>query len=149
MFDCTDDYPDWLLEQRGKRYRAANQRGVYFKRSTLIVKYARHLKAQAKPVTHDAIRAMLRFVERDYSMHADQISAALAGLYANGTIPKMPNGRPIVIDGQNFPSARSAAEALGISPQTVLNRIASARPKWDGWTYETVLGTVPVATDTE
>ena len=134
MFKDAYDYPDDLIQQRGKRYRAANQTGPYFKRSTLIVKFARHLKAQGKPVTHNAIKAMLTFMDRGYSLNADQISRALAGLYSNGTIPRMPNGRPVVIEGKNFTSARSAAEALGLSPQTVLNRIASARPQWAGWT---------------
>lgn len=143
MLENADKYPAWLIEQRGKQYRAANHTGVYFRRSTLIINFAEHLKEQGRPITLEAIRAMLQFVERGYSLHTDQISRALAGMYKNNTIPKMPNGRPVTIDGEQYPSARSAAEAYGISPQTVLNRIGNDRPKWAGWTWQTVPGAVP------
>lgn len=144
MFDPTSEYPKWLIEQRDRRYRGrATERG-FKNRFTLTRLYADHLVKEGKPVTFEAIRAMLQFLNRDYKLGPQQISAALAIKYARkkNPLPKMPNGCPVSIDGAKYPSARSAADALCISPQTVLNRIASSRPKWAAWTRETVLGSV-------
>lgn len=84
-------------------------------------------------MTLDVIRDMLRFVDRGYSLSADQISRALAPLYKQGTIAKHANGSPVIIEGRRYRSIRAASEAEGVSPQTVINRIASDAGAWVGW----------------
>ena len=151
MFDTYSEYPNWLLEQRGRRYRGRATDAGFLNRFTLTRRYADHLMKEGKPVTFEAIREMLHFVNRGYNLGPQQISAALASRYArtDNPLPKMLNGRPVWIEGIQYPSSRSAAEALGIAPQTVLNRIASAKPKWNGWKRQAVLNSVSVITDTE
>lgn len=129
MIGNDDEWPDWLVQQRGKRRRQPG----YFSRRELTRRWVKHLRSQGLAVDHAAMRRMLAFVDRGYSLKPDQISRALAGFYKSGTVAKMPNGKPVIIDGTSYPSARSAAEALGISPQTVLNRLASTDPQWVGW----------------
>ena len=128
------DYPDWILEQRGRRHRDGDELG-YLNRNKLIRRYARHLQTQGGRPTFAAIRSMLAFVDRGYSLRADQISRALAPLYRSkdAPLPKAPNGWPVSIEGKDYRSARSAAEAVGLSVQTVLRRVASDSPKWARW----------------
>jgi hypothetical protein len=128
-----EKWPDWLVKQRGKAYRAPG----YMSRRLLIREWVSHLKATDCNVTHSAIRNMLLFVDRGYSLKPDQISFALKGHYRSGAVPKMPNGRPVMVDGEAFLSARAAAARLRVSPQTVLNRIASSDERWSGWRLAT------------
>lgn len=136
MSDALKTFLIDIESQRGVRYR----NGAYGKlggnwenRDTLVRRYADHLSAHGRAVTIDSIREMLVAVDRGYSLNADQISRALASRYRQGRIAKQANGDPVLIDGQRYKSARSAADDLGISPQTVLNRIRSEREKWQGW----------------
>lgn len=136
MLDSTSEYPQWLVEQRQWRYRGRSSDPRFKSRRNLTRRYVDHLMEIGQPVTFEAIRSMLKYLNRDYKLGPQQISGDLTVKYArkDNPLPKMPNGCPVSIDGAAYPSARSAAEALGISPQTVLNRIASARPQWTGWT---------------
>ena len=136
MFDPASEYPQWLIEQRQLRYRGRASDPRFKSRRNLTRRYVDHLMEIGEPVTFQAIRKMLTYLSRDYKLGPQQICGDLASRYArkSNALPKMPNGRPVSIEGAEYTSARSAAEALGISPQTVLNRIASARPKWTGWT---------------
>lgn len=128
------DFPDWVIDQRGRRYRDGSEIG-YLNRTKLIRRYARHLQNQGDQPTFAAIRAMLIFVDRGYSTKPDQISRALSSLYRSKVepLPKAQNGWQVAIDGKDYASARGAAEELGISVQTVLRRIASNVPKWSNW----------------
>ena len=123
--------------------------GTWLDRDTLVRKFASHLVASGSPVTIAAIRDMLRFVDRGYSLRTDQISRALAPLYASQKVARYPNGAPVLVDGDEYPSIRAAAEAKRISPQTVINRIASDSPQWTGWqrveTRSAVLSAVSVS----
>lgn len=128
------DFPDWIIEQRGRRHRDGSELG-YLNRNRLVRRYARHLQSNGQPPTFAAIRSMLAFVDRDYSMKADQISRSLGPLYRSTDSPlaKAQNGWLVSIEGRSYRSARSAAEELGVSVQTVLRRIASDRPEWALW----------------
>lgn len=130
-------FPDWLIEQKGRRYRDG-AKGKYLGRDTLVRRYARHLQSLGEPVTHAAIRSMLAYVDRGYSMKADQISRALSALYhsEDRPLPKAQNGWPVTIEGRQYASARAAAEGQGISVQTVLRRVASAESRWSEWLRE-------------
>lgn len=135
MPHAEQEYPVWIVEQRGRRHRDGNDAG-YRNRNWLIRKYALHLQAEGRSPTFAAIRAMLRFVNRGYSLKADQISRALAPLYRSKTKPiaMAQNGWLVEIEGRAYPSARVASEAVGVSVQTVLRRIASDREEWSRWT---------------
>jgi hypothetical protein len=137
MDDPDADYPEWLINQRGVAYRGSDKivagSGPWQNRNRLVRRYARELAAGGRPVTLDVIRDMLRFVDRGYSLSADQISRALAPLYKQGTIAKHANGSTVIIEGRRYRSIRAAAEAEGVSPQTVINRIASDAVAWVGW----------------
>ncbi|KQM12985.1 hypothetical protein ASE49_13370 [Novosphingobium sp. Leaf2] len=76
---------------------------------------------------------MLRYVDRGYSLKADQISRALRNRYADETVPRYTNSTTVVIEGQQHRSIRAAAEVHDVSPQTVINRIKSKDAKWKGW----------------
>ena len=123
------NWPEWLVQQRDKRRRQPG----YFSRRALTRRWVKELKANGREVTHDAIREMLAFLDRGYSLKPDQISRSLAGFYKSGAVSRMPNGHLVKIEGQCYPSARAAAEAHSVSPQTVLNRTASTDPKWSAW----------------
>ena len=145
MLDPSSEFTKELIKQREWKYRGRATEAGFKGRDSLTKRYANHLVKEGKPVTFEAIRAMLQFLNRGYSLGPQQISAALASQYhrEKNPLPKMPNGKPVCIEGAEYPSARSAAEALGISPQTVLNRIASTKPTLTGWTHKTVLHPVP------
>ncbi len=145
MLDDTSDFPELLEKQRGWQYRGRATEAGFVSRSSMTKRYVEHLMEIGHPVDFETIRRMLKYLDRGYELGAQQICADLTLKYhrKDNPLPKMPNGKPVCIEGAEYPSARSAAEALGISPQTVLNRIASPRPKWTGWTHRTVLHTVP------
>lgn len=128
------EFPDWVIKQRGRQHRDGSELG-YLNRNRLIRRYARHMQSEGQLPTFAAIRSMLAFVDRGYSMKADQISRALSPLYRSkdAPLPKAPNGWPVSIEGRSYRSARSAAEEVGVSVQTVLRRIASKRPEWAQW----------------
>lgn len=132
-----DDFPEWLRNQRGIRYRGQDQippgKGPWLNRNKLIRRYADDLIAANQPVSLEAIRAMLRFVDRGYSLNADQIGRALRSRYADGRVPKFTNATGVVIDGRRYRSIRAAATGESVSPQTVINRIESKRHEWRGW----------------
>jgi len=134
MSDAEEEYPDWIVEQRGRRYRGG-ENARFRNKARLIRQYALHLQAEGRTPTFEAIRSMLRFLDRGYSLKADQISRALAPLYRSKSYPvhKAQNGWLVQIEGKAYPSARTASEAMGVSVQTVLRRIASARPEWSKW----------------
>lgn len=129
MAEDGKDYPPWLVAQRGKPYRSPG----YLNRNSLIRRYALHVRGLGRDVAFEEIRQMLRFVDRGYSPEASQISRALAPLYRSGKVAKAPKGAAVSIDGAPYASSRAAAEAFGISPQTVLNRIRSDQARWRGW----------------
>lgn len=137
MKDEGPAYPEWLINQRGMRYRSQGQislgAGGWFDRDTLVGKYADHLLALGEPVTLTTIRSMLRFVDRGYSLKADQIGRALRSRYADGRIPKFTNASTVVIDGRRYGGIRVAATREGVSPQTVINRVKSDKREWKGW----------------
>lgn len=129
MAEEAKGYPSWLVAQRGKPYRSPG----YLNRNSLIRRYALHVRESGRDIGFEEVRQMLQFVDRGYSLEASQISRALAPLYRSGKLAKAPNGAPVSIDGTTYPSNRAAAGALGISPQTVINRIRSDRAIWKGW----------------
>jgi hypothetical protein len=127
----TDSWPAWLVEQRRFPARA---KGAWSRRE-LTRRWVKHLLDHDRPVTHDAIREMLRFVDRGYSLEPDQISRSLHGFFESGRVTKMPNGRPLIVDGIHYPSALQASEAHGVTRQTVLNRAASEDQRWRDWQF--------------
>lgn len=134
MVEADEEYPAWIVDQRGRKHRDGDDAG-YLNRSKLIRRYALHLQSKGRAPTFDAIRSMLQFVDRGYSLKADQISRALSPLYRSKTsrIPKAQNGWAVEIEGRTYSSARAASEAVGVSVQTVLRRIASDRAEWSRW----------------
>jgi len=105
-------------------------------RLRMIRRYADELSAAGRPVTTEVIRKMLTYLDRGYSLKADQIGFALRQRYANGAVAKYTNSTAVVIEGKRHRSIRAAAEAEGVSPQTVINRIRSNDPKWRRWRRE-------------
>lgn len=103
--------------------------GPYTRKSTLIVKYAKKLVVQRKPVTHNAIMAMLDKERPGHRTYPTEISAAL-----KKTIPKAKRARTgygVKVDGRVYPSIRAAARAKDISMETVRKRIVNPNcPKW-------------------
>src|SRR3990167_1373686 len=137
MSEENDRYPDWLRKQRGFRYRGHDQipsgSGPWMNRTRITRRYADALVAAGQPVTIDVVREMLRYLDRGYSLKPDQIGFALRSRYADDTITKYTNATAVVIDGERHRGIRAAAEALGVSPQTIINRIESADLKWERW----------------
>lgn len=122
--------PTKLQSQRGLTSSDAD----YLNRTSLVRRYAKHLIDQGERVTLDKVRELLVWVDRGYSLKADQIAFALRGYYERGEVDRYSsNGQPVLIDGTRFSTVRKAGQSLGISPQTVLNRIKSDRPEWAGW----------------
>jgi hypothetical protein len=101
---------------------------LYRRKSTLIVEHARKLVAEGKPVTHDAIMAMLDKERPKHRTYPTEISRALK------SIPKAKRARTgygVKADGAIYPSVRAAARAKGVAMETVRKRIASPNfPKW-------------------
>lgn len=129
----SDFVEAFLAEQRVEPGKTWRGHGAWTGRDTLVRRYADALSKAGLPATFDAIREMLSATGRGYSLAPDQISRALASRYARKAIPKQPNGRPVVVEGERFRSALAAAERHGVARQTVLNRINSPRPQWAGW----------------
>lgn len=133
-------YPEWLRNQRGFRYRGHGQFpsgfGPWMNRTRIIRRYADEFSTAGQLVTIKMIREMLIYLDRGYSLKADQIGFALRGRYSSHTIAKYTNATTVVIDRQRHRSIRAAAETLGVSPQTVINRINSQDRKWKGWRRE-------------
>lgn len=102
-------------------------------RLRIIRRYADELSAAGRPVTIEVIREMLTYLDRGYSLKADQIGFALRQRYVNGAVAKYTNSTAVVIEGRRHRSIRAAAQAEGISPQTVINRIRSNDAKWKRW----------------
>lgn len=137
MLKIEQIYPDWLRAQCGVRYRGEQWKALgtagWQNRDNLIRKYAMYLQSLGRPVTLDALREMLQFVDRGYSLGADQISRALARLYARGELPRYPNGATVRVGDREYRSIRQAAREFKISPQTVINRSNSSKDEWGSW----------------
>lgn len=127
----VDAYPDWLLSQKGL---ARGDKGR-LSRLRLIREYAKHLLQQDREVTLDVIREMLTFVDRGYSLKADQIGFALAPYYRNGQVQRHTNSSAVMVDGLLYRGLRAAAKAKGVWPQTVSNRIKSEDAQWSEWHF--------------
>ena len=122
--------PADLKKQRGLTRSSPG----FMNRDVMTQFYAKHASKSGEPATVDDIRALLVWVDRGYSLKIDQISRALAYSYRSGRVDKYTsNGQPGLIDGTKFSTVRKAGQSLGVSPQTVLNRIKSDRPEWAGW----------------
>jgi hypothetical protein len=129
MPDANNDLPSWIIEQRGllrgdPRYKS---------RRFILRTYAIDRAAMDIAVSFEEYRAVLRFLDRGYSLKDDQISAVLGSLYRSGKLPRQPRGRPIVIDGVEYRSARAASEMIGVSHQTVMRRVKRDTPEWSDW----------------
>lgn len=126
-----NDFLDLLVDQLDKLRGDAG----YLNRTSLVRRYALYLRDEGHCVDFAAMRDMLAFVDRGYSMKPDQISRALASLYSatENPLERMQNGWIVSIEGVRYESARSAGDALGISVQTVTRRIRSAAPEWSAW----------------
>lgn len=134
--DADDHMPEWLRAQRGFRYQERGRDGErkdWIKRREIVRRYVEHLQQTDRAVTAAAVRQVLAYVDRGYSLSSAQISKSLAPYRRRGLAQPYQNGSAVVIAGQFYRSARVAAEALGVSPQTVLNRVASGRDEWRDW----------------
>lgn len=126
-----------LHGQKGFRYRDRGQPdrrpAGWHSRRAIVRDYVDHVTSTGDKATHQGLIDILTAMDRDYSLTTAQISKSLASHRKTGKAQPYPNGYQLMIDAQLFRSARVAAEAIGVSPQTVLNRIASDDPKWARW----------------
>ena len=122
--------PEDLRMQRGLP-RSSHR---YIRRPSLVRQYVNLLISRGTPVTVERVRELLVWVDRDYSLKIDQIGKDLVYHYRDGRVDRYTsNGQPVLIDGTKFSTVRKAGQSLGVSPQTVLNRINSDDPKWADW----------------
>lgn len=131
------ELPDWVERQRGSPYGRRGSEGGrpegWRSKPQLVRDYVRHLEEADMKITHGALRELLRALDRDYSLSTSQVSKALSGFRRMEKADAYPNRSVLRIRGETYRGLRAAAEALGLSPQTVLNRINSKDQKWADW----------------
>ena len=130
----------WLQGQRGRRYqdRGCDPEGSpkWDSLREIVKAYIEFMEEHRREVTTEGLMEVLESMDRGYRLSRTRISHILSPYRRSGRVKSYQNGFGLIIDDKRYESARAAARALGVSPQTVLNRISSKHTDWKSWRRE-------------
>lgn len=141
IMSANDYWPDWLKKQMGLRYSAI-QRGTkkrYLNKREIVRRYAKEMRQLGKRVTHEAVREVLQYVDREYTTDRRSISSLLH--YSGDTKyqDKYSNGHRVAVVGEEriYRSINDAASDKKCSPEFIRKWAASgtANRRGEIWHY--------------